>query len=353
MYRMLIINPGSTSTKIAIFEDEKNVFEKTLRHSMNELAPFPNVASQREFREGVILKYLEEDKIDTNFDIIVGRGGMLRPLEAGAYEVNDKMIEDLLSAQFGEHACSLGALVGVNIARKFNTKIIIADPVVTDEMQDVARISGHPMFPRISTFHCLNQKAVARLYAKETGKRYEDLNLIIAHIGGGVSCAAHCKGRAIDVNNALGYGPFSPERSGTLPSAILVQHCFSGKYTQDELIKMCNGKGGFIAHLGTNSALEVEEMVKNGNEYAKLVYDAMGYNIAKEIGSLAVVFKGKVDAIILTGGIMYGKIFANYIKEMVEFIAPVKIYPGEDEMPALANHGLMVLKGEEKTMIYK
>lgn len=352
MYRMLIINPGSTSTKIAVFEDEKNVYEKTLRHTPEELAPYPTVASQKDFRKEVIRKFIEENNIDAKFDMIVGRGGMLRPVEAGAYQVTDAMIADLLEAKYGEHACSLGALVGVELAKEYNTRVIIADPVVTDELQDIARVSGNPIFPRISTFHCLNQKAVARRWAKENGKRYDESNLIIAHIGGGVSCAAHGKGKAIDVNNALGYGPFSPDRSGTLPSAELVKLCFSGKYNKEELLKICNGKGGLMAHLGTNSGIEVEERIKAGDKKAELVWNAMAYNIAKEIGSLAVVFKGKVDGIILTGGIMYGKAYANYIKEMVEFIAPVTIYPGEDELPALAQHGIMVLDGEEEAKIY-
>ena len=352
MYRMLIINPGSTSTKIAVFEDENNVYEKTLRHTVEELAPYPTVASQKDFRKDVILKFIEENNIDTKFDMIVGRGGLLRPIEAGAYQVTDAMLEDLMAAKYGEHACSLGALVGIELAKQYNTRVIIADPVVTDEMQDIARISGNPLFPRISTFHCLNQKAVARRWAKENRKKYEEVNLIIAHIGGGVSCAAHGKGRAIDVNNALGFGPFSPDRSGTLPSADLVKLCFSGKYTQDELLKICNGKGGLMAHLGTNSGIEVEDRIKAGDKQADIVWHAMGYNIAKEIGSLATVFKGKVDGIILTGGIMYGNEFAKYISEMVEFIAPVTIYPGEDELPALAQHGIMVLNGEEEAKVY-
>ncbi|MDR0829294.1 MAG: butyrate kinase [Prevotellaceae bacterium] len=353
MYKILVINPGSTSTKIAVFEDKKNIYEKTLRHSTDELVHFPSVASQYEFREKVILDFLNDEKIDTNFDIIVGRGGMLKPIEAGAYEVNEAMIKDLLSANYGEHACSLGALVGQGLARRFGCKIIIADPVVTDEMQEIARVSGHPLFPRISTFHCLNHKAIARCYAQEIGKKYEDLNLVIAHIGGGVSVAAHCKGKVIDTNNALGFGPFSPERSGTLPSVDLVKLCFSGEYTKEEFLKMCNGKGGLIAHLNTNSGLEVEKMIENGDQHADLVYNAMAYNIAKEIGALSTVFNGKVNAILITGGIAYGKTFVDFIKKMVEFIAPVKVYPGEDELLALAQHGVRVLNGEEEAKEYK
>jgi len=347
MYKLLIINPGSTSTKIAVFEDENNVYEKTLRHSTEELSPFPSVASQYEFREKVILDCLKNDNINTKFDIIVGRGGILHPLESGAYAISEQMKEDLLSARYGEHACSLGGLIADKLALKFGCRAIIADPVVVDEMQDVARISGHPWFPRLSIFHCLNQKAIARKYARDCGVPYEKMNLIIAHIGGGVSVGAHSMGRAIDVNNALCYGPFSPERTGTVASTELVKICFSGKYTESEIVKQINGKGGLTAHLGTNSALEVEQRGEQGDKHAALVLEAMAYNIAKEIGSLAAVLHGKVDAILLTGGIAHSKKFVLYISQMVDFIAPVKIYAGEDELLALAEHGIRVLKGDE------
>jgi butyrate kinase len=353
VYKILVINPGSTSTKIAVFEDEKNIYEKTLRHTTEELLPFESVASQYEFRKEVILNFLKAENIETKFDIIVGRGGMLHPLESGAYLISEKMKQDLLAATYGEHACSLGGLISDTLAKDFNCKAIIADPVVTDEMQDIARVSGNPMFPRVSTFHCLNQKAIARRFAAENGKKYEDLNLIIAHVGGGVSVAAHGQGKVVDTNNALGFGPFSPERSGTLPSVDLIKLCFTGEYTKDELLRMCNGKGGLIAHLNTNSGLEVEKMIENGDHHAELVYNAMAYNIAKEIGALSTVFNGKVDAILITGGIAYGKTFVDFIAKMVEFIAPVKVYAGEDELLALAEHGIRVLNGEEKCKIYE
>ncbi|MDR1543802.1 MAG: butyrate kinase [Prevotellaceae bacterium] len=352
MYKILVINPGSTSTKIAVFEDEKNIYEKTLRHSTEELSPFPTVASQYEFRESVILDCLKFDKIEPVFDMIIGRGGMLRPLESGAYFINAQMKTDLLSATYGEHACSLGGLIADKLAQKFACKAIIADPVVVDEMQDLARVSGHPLFPRISTFHCLNQKAIARRFAKEKGVPYESLNLIVAHLGGGVSVGAHQKGKVVDVNNALGSGPFSPERSGTLPSKDLATLCFSGKYTPLEIQKMCNGNGGLIAHLGTNSAFEVEKRVEAGDKHAALIFSAMAYSIAKEIGSMAAVLKGKVDAILFTGGIAYGKQFVDEIAEMVKFIAPTRTYAGEDELLALAQHAVRILNGEEECKEY-
>ncbi|MDR2684443.1 MAG: butyrate kinase [Prevotellaceae bacterium] len=352
MYKILVINPGSTSTKIAVFEDKKNIYEKTLQHSAEELLPFSSVASQYEFREKVILDCLKSDNIKINFDIIVGRGGMLRPLESGAYFINETMKGDLLAAAYGEHACSLGGLISDTLSKKFGCKAIIADPVVTDEMHDLARVSGHPLFPRVSTFHCLNQKAIARRFAQEKGTSYESLNLIVAHLGGGVSVGAHCKGKVIDVNNALGSGPFSPERSGTISSKDLAALCFSGKYTLQEVQKMCNGRGGLIAHLGTNNALEVEKRAEAGDKHAALIWDAMAYSIAKEIGGMATVLKGRVDAVLITGGIAYGKKFVAFITEMVNFIAPVKVYPGEDEMLALAEHGIRVLNGEEECENY-
>jgi butyrate kinase len=346
MYKILVINPGSTSTKIAVFEDETNIYEKTLRHSVEELSQFATVSSQYEFREKAVLECLKAYNIEINFDIIVGRGGILHPLESGAYSISEQMKKDLLAATYGEHACSLGALIADNLSKTFNCKAIIADPVVVDEMQDIARIGGHPWFPRLSTFHALNHKAIARKYAKESGVEYDRLNLIIAHLGGGISVGAHKNGRAIDVNNALCYGPFSPERAGTVSSVELIKKCFSGDYTEKEVIKQINGQGGLTAHLGTNSAMEVEKRSEQGDPKAALVWNAMAYNTAKEIGALATVLHGKVDAILLTGGIAYSKKFVQYISQMVDFIAPVKIYPGEDELLALAQHGVRVLKGE-------
>jgi len=355
MFRMLIINPGSTSTKIAVYDDLNPVFVETLRHSAEELAPYSTIFDQYEFRKNVIIKAVEEKGIDlSTLNAVVGRGGLLKPIEGGTYAVNEKMLEDLKIGVQGQHASNLGGVIAYEIAKKYNIPSFIVDPVVVDEMHDVARISGMPEIERKSIFHALNQKAVAKRYAKEKGVRYEDLNLIVAHMGGGISVGAHKKGRVVDVNNALdGEGPFSPERSGGLPVGDLVKMCFSGKYTQDEIKKKITGKGGLVAYLGTNDGREVKKMMDEGNKQAELIYKAMAYQVAKEIGSCAAVLKGEVDAIILTGGLAYGEEYISWIKERISFIAPVVVYPGEDEMLALAEGGLRVLKGEEVAKEYK
>lgn len=355
-FKILTINPGSTSTKIAVFEDEKEVFSKTLRHSAEELSPFQTVASQFQFRKDIIVSVLKAEGIDIHsLSAIVGRGGLVKPIESGIYEVNEALIRDLEHPVMGEHASNLGGLIAQDIAREINNgaKAYITDPVVVDELEPIARLSGHPALKRASIFHALNQKIIARTYAKEVGKSYEELNLIVAHMGGGVSVGAHCHGRVIDVNNALdGDGPFSPERSGGLPTGALVELCYSGK-SKAEVKKMLKGEGGVVAYLGTNDMLEVEnKAIADPNSDYAMVQNAMCYQIAKEIGAMAAVMKGKVDAILLTGGIAYGKPITNYIREMVEFIAPVKVYPGEDEMRALAMNGLMVLRGETTPKVY-
>ena len=347
MKKILVINPGSTSTKFAVYHDEECAFQKTLRHQGEELAPYPNVASQYEFRKKTILEALAAEGIEPKFDIVVGRGGLLHPVKSGAIEVNDAMCRDLNSAQYGEHASNLGGIIARDIANSCGCKAIIADPVVVDELQDVARITGRPELPIKSILHALNQKAIARRYAKESGKPYESLNLVVVHLGGGISVTAHSMGKCIDTNNALGgNGPFSPERVGTLPAMDLVNLCFSGKYTQAEMKKMLIGRGGLMGHLELNDAQKVEQNAAAGDKKAQLIYDAMAYNVAKEVGAMAVVMKGKVDAILITGGIAYSKYFVQYITDMVQFIAPVKAYPGEDELGALASNGLRVLNGE-------
>lgn len=355
-YKILAINPGSTSTKIAVFEDENQVFIKNIKHSAEEISKFSNVASQFQYRKEIILSELKQAGYDVKgFNAIVGRGGLVKPIESGIYEVNATMIDDLQHPVLGEHASNLGGLIAADIVKEINNgaKAYITDPVVVDEMEKIARYSGHPAFQRVSIFHALNQKAIARTYAKEIGKKYEDLNIIIAHLGGGVSVGAHQKGRVIDVNNALdGEGAFSPERAGTLPTGMLVDLCFSGQKTKAEIKKMLMGAGGMVAYLGTNDAYEVELKAKEDPEWA-MVQDAMCYQIGKEIGAMAAVLRGNVDAILITGGIARGKVVTDYITDMVKFIAPVKVYPGEDEMRALAMNGLMVLKGEIKTKTYK
>ncbi|HBF87570.1 MAG TPA: butyrate kinase [Bacteroidales bacterium] len=352
---ILAINPGSTSTKIAIYQNNKLMFIKNIKHSEDDLKDFQNISDQFQFRKDIILKELKEADINIEeIDAVVGRGGLLKPIPSGVYEVNEKMLEDLKVGVLGQHASNLGGMIANDIAKSLsNTRAFIADPVVVDELQDVARVSGHPEFERISIFHALNHKAIARTHARSVGARYEDMNLIVVHLGGGISVGAHKKGKVIDVNQALdGDGPFSPERSGSLPVGELVKLCFSGKYTQKEIKKMIVGKGGFVAYLGTNNAYEVEMRVKEGDKKAILIHRAMAYQVAKEIGAMGAVLKGKVHAILITGGIAYDQDFVSNITEMVEHIAPVITYPGEDEMKALASNGLMVLEGEVKAMEY-
>jgi butyrate kinase len=347
--RILAINPGSTSTKIAVYQGDKSVFLKNIKHSNEELAQFNSISEQFEFRKDIILKELVDAEILIDLiEAVVGRGGLVKPIESGVYLVDEKLKADLRVGILGEHASNLGGLIADNIAQSLpNAKAYIADPVVVDEMIDVARVSGHPEFERMSIFHALNQKAVSRSFALSVDKNYEDLNIIVAHLGGGISVGAHLQGRVIDVNNALdGEGPFSPERSGTLPAGALAKLCFSGDVTLDEVKKMIKGEGGLVAHMGTNDAYEIELKAKDGDAKAKLIQDAMAYQVGKSIGACAAALKGKVDGIILTGGIAHNGDLVSYVKEMVTFIAPVVVYPGEDEMKALAMNGYMVLRGD-------
>lgn len=349
MFRILSINPGSTSTKLAYYEDESLVFQHTIRHSGDELKQYKRVFDQYEFRKKLILDCLEKEGIALDgISAVVGRGGLVRPLESGVYEVNEKMLADLKNSVGGEHASNLGGVIAHEISESISgSRAFIADPIVVDELEDVARISGLPQVPRRPTFHALNHKAIARKYATAKGTTYEELNLVIAHLGGGVSVAAHRHGRVIDTNQALdGFGPFSPERAGTVDAGRIVRMCFSGEYTQDEMLKLLCGKGGLMAHLGTNEAHVVEQRALDGDEHAKLILEALAYNVAKGIGEMHVVLEGNTDAILLTGGIAHGKFVTDYIEKMVDKLAPVEIYPGEDEMEALALSGLRVLRGE-------
>lgn len=354
-YRLLTINPGSTSTKIAVFDNEELVFEKTLRHSSEEIGQYKKISDQFEFRKKVIEEVLNEGGIAiAELDAVIGRGGLLKPIEGGTYIVNDDMISDLNIGVLGEHASNLGGIIAKQIGDEVNISSYIVDPVVVDELNDVARISGIPEIDRKSIFHALNQKAIARRAAKELEKDYNQCNFIVAHMGGGISVGAHENGRVVDVANALdGEGPFSPERSGGIPVGDLVKMCFSGNYTQDEIKKKIKGNGGVVAYLNTNDVREVEALVNDGDEKAKLVHDAMVYQVSKEIGSCAAALKGKVDAILLTGGIAYSNLITSNIKERVNFISEVRVYPGEDEMIALAQGGLRVLSGEEEAKIYQ
>lgn len=349
LIKILAINPGSTSTKIAVYHNDQSIFLKTIRHSAGDLEKFKKITDQFEFRKDVILKELVDADIDiSKLNAIMGRGGLIRPVEGGVYEVNASMIEDLKNGVMGEHASNLGGLIAHNIAISVpKARAFIANPVVVDELQDVARISGHPDFERVSIFHALNQKAIARQFAKSRDSRYEDLNLVVAHLGGGISVGAHYRGKVIDVNNALdGDGAFSPERAGSLPAGQLVRMCYSGKYSYEDMKKVLTGKGGLMAYFGTNSSYEIELRAKEGDEKAKLIQDAMAYQIGKAIGEMAAVLYGEVHGIIITGGVANNKEIIRYVRNMVGFIAPVFVYPGEDEMSALAMNGLLVMKGE-------
>ena len=353
-YKLLIINPGSTSTKIGVYEGEKEILEETLRHSAEEILKYDTIFDQLDFRKEVILKVLKEKGIDINeLDAVVGRGGMLKPIEGGTYEVNEAMVEDLKIGVQGPHASNLGGILSNEIAKEIGKRAFIVDPVVVDEMEDVARLSGVPELPRKSKFHALNQKAVAKRYAKEHNTSYEDVNLIVVHMGGGVSVGAHRKGRVIDVNNALdGDGPFSPERAGGVPSGELLEMCFSGKYSKEEVYKKLVGKGGFVAYANTNDARDLIKLSQEGDEKGSLIFNAFIYQIAKEIGSMAVVLDGEVNAIVLTGGIAYSDYVTNAINKKVKWIAPMVVYGGEDELLALAQGAIRVLDGVEEAKIY-
>ena len=354
-FRILVINPGSTSTKVAVYIGDSPLQVSTIRHKPEELKLFEQVVDQKDFRRQIILDWLKENNIPFCFDAIIGRGGLAKPVPGGVYRVNRKMCYDTYSAM-RKHACKLGCIIAAELAAKLGSgcKAYIADPGVVDELVPEARISGSPLMPRICIWHALNQRAIARRHAKSIGKRYEDLNLIICHLGGGISVAAHEHGRAIDANNALdGEGPFSPERAGTLPAADLIHLCFSGRYTEDQLKKRVAGQAGLMAHLGTTDIPEIMRMIENGDQHAKLLIDAMIYHTARSIAAEGAVLKGKVDAILLTGGIAYSEYITQGLRERVEFIAPVHIYPGEDEMKALALNALAVLRGEREAKEYE
>ncbi len=354
MYRILIINPGSTSTKIGIYEDEKQVMEETLRHSTEELRDFAMIIDQKNFRKSVILDILKDKGIDLkSIDVVVGRGGMLKPISGGTYAVTDDLLEDLKIGRQGQHASNLGGVLAREIGDEIGVPSFIVDPVVVDELEPIARYSGVPELPRRSVFHALNQKAVAKRYAKEKGVPYNSLNLIVVHMGGGVSVGSHVGGRVVDVNNALdGEGAFSPERAGGVPAGDLVKMCFSGRYTQAEVMKKLVGGGGFNAYIGTNDMRDLVKMASEGNKAAADLIDAFHYQVAKDIGAAATVMKGKVDQIIVTGGIAYNKVTIEALKERAGWIAPFTVYPGEDELLALAQGAIRVMDGEEEVCKY-
>ena len=352
--KSLIINPGSTSTKLGVFEDETLLFEETLRHSTEEIAQYDTIVDQKDFRKDIIINFLASKDFDMkSLNVVVGRGGMLKPIPGGTYAVTDDLLEDLKIGKQGQHASNLGGILAREIGDSIGVPSFIVDPVVVDELIPISRYSGVPEMPRTSVFHALNQKAVAKRYAKEISKAYDSLNLIVVHMGGGVSVGAHEKGRVIDIFNALdGDGAFSPERAGAVPSGALIKMCFSGKYTEKEVYKKIVGNGGFNAYLGTNDMRDVGKMIAEGDEHANEVREAFIMQVAKDIGSMACVLNGKVDQIIVTGGIAYNKEVVDKIQERAGFIAPFTVYPGEDELLALAQGAIRVLTGEEEAMKY-
>lgn len=351
---ILVINPGSTSTKVAIFEGTENKNQKNLSHSAEDIAKFEKITDQYNFRKEAIIEWMNEIGVSTaDLVAVVGRGGLLKPMPSGTYKVTDVMIEDLKIGVQGEHASNLGGIIAKAIADSEGIDSFIVDPVAVDEFDELARISGLPELPRRSLVHALNIRAVSRRVAEKIGKKLDDSNFIIAHLGGGISVVPMRQGKIVDANNANEGGPFSPERAGGLPVGSVAKLAFSGKYTLAELKKKMVGKAGFVGYLGTNDAREVVKMIENGDEKAKLIFDAMAYQVGKEIGACAAALCGRADRIILTGGIAYSKLLTDKIEEMVKFIAPVEVVPGEDEMQALAEGANRVVIGEETPKIYE
>ena len=352
--RILAINPGSTSTKFAVYDDETLEISSTARHSEADLAACGSVPGQKKLREQAILDALKSSGIalDT-LDAVVGRGGLLKPIESGTYAINERMLADLHSAAASIHASALGAIIAAELARKLSIPAYVTDPIVVDEMDRNAKLTGMPGIERASVFHALNQKAVARRLSARLGKPYENLRLVVSHLGGGITVGAHRYGRVIDVNDALaGEGPFTPERAGGLPAIPLINMCFSGEYTKDELIRRLTRSGGMYAYLGTNDLRAAQKMINDGDEFAALVLDSMAYQVSKEIGAMCAVLEGNADAIILTGGLAHSSRFTGAIKQRVDRLAPVHVFAGEDEMLALMQGALRVLRGEEDAAWY-
>ena len=353
--KILAINPGMVSTKVGVFIDEELDWHSTINHPYEELCQYPFIMDEFDYRKKKLVEALEKDGYKMqDFDVVVGRGGLVKPIESGVYELNDKVIEDTMHPRL-HHACNLGSLIALSIAKEIpNCRAFTVDPGVVDELDDVARITGLPELPHQTIWHALNQREIAKRYCKEHGVKYEEQDLIVCHLGSGISFAMHHHGRAIACSDALsGDGPFSPSRAGTLPSVQLIQLCYSGKYTEKEMLRKVNGHSGLTAHLGTNDVRIVEQRIKDGDQHARLILDAMIYNVARYLASLAPVTYGNVDAVILTGAMSQSKYVTDGLVKRLEYLAPVFIYPGEDELTALAHNVYRALNGQQEIKIYK
>lgn len=352
--KILIINPGSTSTKVGIFSDGEMKVNVSVKHTDEELKKFPTIWDQYQYRLDAVMGVLHDNKLAMeDIAAIACRGGNVKPLPGGIYMLSDKMIADMKGGLYGAHPINVGGVIAYDLGKQFNIPVLTADPPMTDELCRSARYSGIPQISRQSSFHALNQKATARKVAAELGKAYDEVNLIVVHLGGGISVGAHKRGQIIDVNNALdGDGPFSPERAGSLPAGDLVKLCFSGEYTKAQVLKLLTGGGGLYAYLGTTSAIEIEKKIAGGDLYAAEVYEAMAYQVAKEIGACTTVLEGQIDAIALTGSLVYSKVLLDSLLKKISFIAPVHLNPGENEMEALADAAMRYFNGEEELSVY-
>lgn len=351
---VLIINPGSTSTKVGIFANGEMKINVSVKHDEAELRNFATIWDQYDYRKDAILNFLNDNRIDMEqIDAIACRAGNIKPVSSGIYRICEKMVEDMRSGAYGIHPLNVGGLIAYNLASQYGIPVLTADPSMTDELCPSARYCGMTQVARRSSFHALNQKATAKKVSAELGKRYDEVNLIVVHLGGGISVGAHKKGKVIDVNNALdGDGPFSPERAGAVPTSDLVKMCFSGEYSKEQILKMLTGGGGLTAHLGTTNAVEIEKRIADGDQKAAEVYEAMAYQIAKEIGACATVLEGEVDAIALTGSLVYSKVLLDSLLRKTSFIAPVHVNPGENEMEALADAAMRYFNNEEELSVY-
>lgn len=355
VFSILVINPGSTSTKLALYKNDEVAMEQVFRHPKSEFAGCANIMEQMPIRMKHINDALAEADINMEaLDAVVGRGGLIQPIDSGTYLINERMIEDLIDSAAMIHASSLGGLMAADVGEKYNIPAYVVDPVVVDEMEPVAKLTGFPGVERKAIFHALNTKAVARQCAEDLGMHYDDGRFVVAHMGGGISVGAHRYGRVIDVNDGIsGEGPFSPERCGAVPLEPIIEMCFSGRTTKEEMLSMVTNRGGMLSYLGTNDLMKVEKMIREGDEYAALVVDSMAYQVSKEIGAMVVALEGRLDAIILTGGLAYSVRFTGSIKQRIDQIARVITYPGENEMEALARGALRVLQGKQRVSIYE